>query len=279
MHADLDIFNSINSGQVFLWRREDRRWLGVNGDDVLEIDERGDPSSLKKSARDFFRLDDDYAKILADISRDPVVRNSVGRYRGLRLLRQDPFQCYITFIVSANSSIPNIKTRLERLCSVFGKEAGAGQDRLCLFPTPQKLAKAPISELLSCGLGYRAKFVKSASELVSEGRLDLESLRRLSYEEARAGLVGVAGIGNKVADCIMLFSLEKLDAFPLDTWILKALDRFYAGKFRTGKSLTDGRYLRLHEEIGGHFGEYAGFAQQFLFKTIRDQSQKRWLQN
>jgi len=279
MHADLDVFNSINSGQVFLWKREDRRWHGVNGNDVLEVDERGDPSALKKTARDFFRLDDDYAKMLADISRDPVVRSSVGRYRGLRLLRQDPFQCYITFIVSANSSIPNIKTRLERLCSVFGKEARAGQDRLCLFPTPQRLAKAPISELLSCGLGYRAKFVKSASELVSEGRLDLESLRGLSYEEARAELVGVAGIGNKVADCVMLFSLEKLDAFPLDTWILKALDSRYAGRFRTGKSLTDGRYLRLHGEIRGHFGEYAGLAQQFLFKMIRDQSQKRWLQD
>ena len=270
--------DSVNSGQVFLWKRSGRRWFGINGTDVLEVGEDPDWGSVDGKTREFFRLDDAYGRILRDISRDPVVRRCVERYRGLRLLRQDPFQCYISFIVSSNSNIPNIKSRLEMLCSRFGGRAKRGQETLRLFPGPRRLARATIPELRACGLGYRAGFVKGAAEQVSEGRLELEPLKRACYGEAKDRLLEVPGVGGKVADCIMLFSLERMDAFPMDTWILRVLERQYAGRFLVGgKTLTPKRYGRLHEEAREHFGEYAGYAQQFLFKMARDQDRRKWL--
>ena len=270
--------DSVNSGQVFLWKRSGRRWFGINGTDVLEVGEDPDWGSVDGKTREFFRLDDAYGRILGDISRDPVVARCVKRYRGLRLLRQDPFQCYISFIVSSNSNIPNIKSRLEMLCSRFGGRARRGQETLRLFPGPRRLARARIPELRACGLGYRAGFVKGAAERVSEGRLELEPLKRAGYGEAKDRLLEVPGVGGKVADCIMLFSLERMDAFPMDTWILRVLERQYAGRFRIGgKTLTPKRYARLHEEAREHFGEYAGYAQQFLFKMARDQDRRKWL--
>jgi len=278
MSGEVSVSDSINSGQVFLWRNENRTWLGVNGEDVLEVGADGGESSLDERCREFFRLDDDYGKILRDISRDGLVRQGVKRYRGLRLLRQDPFQCYISFIVSSNSSIPNIKTRLERLCRRFGKKATVRENALHLFPSPKRLACASQSELLGCGLGYRAGFVKAAAAQVFEGQIGLQELGRSDYPQAKAALTAVPGIGGKVADCIMLFSLEKLEAFPLDTWTLKVLGRHYPEKFSlAGRSLTEKRYETAHSEIVRHFGKYSGYSQQFLFKMIRDQSRRRWL--
>ena len=278
MFREVSISNSINSGQVFLWKNENQTWFGINGEDILEVNENKNESDLDEKSREFFRLDDDYKKVLKSISKDSHVKQSVEKYQGLRLLRQDPFQCYISFIVSSNSNIPNIKTRLERLCKKFGKKVKVKENTFHLFPTPKKLANSSQSELLECGLGYRAKFVKAASIQVFERQIDLKSLRKSNYQETRTGLTAIPGIGNKVADCIMLFSLEKLDAFPLDTWILKVLNKYYSEKFSIeGKSLTEKKYETTHNEIVKHFGKYSGYSQQFLFKLIRDQNQKKWL--
>ncbi len=276
MPEEINVSDSINSGQVFLWKSGRGLWHGINGEDVLEICEDGPPPD--GAGREFFRLDDDYEEILRDISRDGQVRRGVRKYRGLRLLRQDPFQCYISFIVSSNSNIPNIRTRLERLCKKFGKRVRIRQDGFHVFPSPRRLAGASQAELLECGLGYRAGFVKAASEKVLEKQIDLEDLGKSGYREARDALTAVPGIGGKVADCIMLFSLEKLDAFPLDTWILRALNTYYSEKFSPGgTSLTAKRYEAIRGEVVGHFGRHCGYSQQFLFKMIRDQSRRRWL--
>lgn len=279
MPGEINVPDTINSGQVFLWKRGDGGvWRGVNGEDVLEVDEEAGESSLDEAGRGFFRLDDDYGGILREISRDGAVGRGVRRYGGLRLLRQDPFQSYISFVVSANSGIPSIRTRLERLCARFGRRAETGRGSVRLFPSPGALAGASQAELLGCGLGYRARLVKAAAEHVRGGRIDLGSLRGAGYGAAQGELLGVPGIGRKVADCIMLFSLERLDAFPLDTWILRALDEFYPGGFSTGgRSMTGRRYDVLHGEAVGRFGRYAGYAQQFLFKLIRDQNRMGWL--
>lgn len=277
----VDIGNTINSGQVFLWERDGSRWRGVDGQDVLEVEGAGGVESMDERERLFFRMDDDYDGILGEISADEVVGRCVRRYGGLRLLRQDPFQCCITFIVSSNSSIPNIRSGLQRLCKRMGRPVRAGGDTLHLFPTPGRIARAPLSDLLQCGIGYRAKFVKGTSRIIHEGAVDLEQMRGWGYGEAGERLKEAPGIGNKVADCIMLFSLDKLEAFPLDTWMLKVLDMFYPGRFAGpgagAKSLTDKRYESLHAEITKHFGVHAGYAQQFLFKMIRDENKKRWV--
>lgn len=235
-------------------------------------------SSLEKDRFDFFRKDDDMGKILRDISKDGTIRSAAKKFSGLRLLRQDPFQCYISFIVSSNSSIQNIRSSLYRICEKFGKKTTFRGMKFHLFPEPKKLAKASNAELSSCGLGYRVPFVKKAAASVADGDIDLDFLRKADYQTARDALLGIFGIGNKVADCIMLFSLDKLESFPLDRWILRSLQNYYPDRFSfDGKTLTDRKYRALHSELVEHFGKYAGYSQQFLFKAIREENQKKWL--
>lgn len=275
----INIDHSINSGQVFLWERIQNTWYGINGHDVLSISEKPfKMSSFTHNSLDFFREDDDFSEIIQSISKDKIVRDAAKRYPGLRLLRQDPFQCYISFIVSSNSNIQKIRYALEELCKKFGKEIDFDEKKFYLFPEPETLENASIKELERCGLGYRAKSVKEASTAVVKGQINFDFLKKTNYQNAKDILLDVYGIGNKVADCILLFSLEKLEAFPIDRWILKILEKYYSDKFQIdGKSLTEKKYNQIHEKIVNHFGPYAGYSQQFLFKMEREINQKRWL--
>ena len=270
---------SINSGQVFLWKKNEDAWYGINGTDVLAVNEN--PFQLKlysQKSCDFFREKDDFREIIRNITKDKVVRKAVKQFPGLRLLRQDPFQCYISFIVSSNSNIQRIKLILQRLCKKYGKKIIVNKKEFFLFPEPKILSTASKHDLLNCGLGYRTRAVKEASLAVSLGEIDFNFLKKTSYENAKEILLQVYGIGNKVADCILLFSLEKLEAFPIDRWMIRILKKYYDKKFQIDtKSLTDKKYVELHEQIVNHFGPYAGYSQQFLFKMERDLNQKRWL--
>ncbi|MEM2160108.1 MAG: DNA repair protein [Candidatus Nitrosotenuis sp.] len=276
----VNVDHTINSGQVFLWEKFGTTWYGINGLDILSVDEN-DPQVIRSYQGyeyDLFREGDNFAKVIKSISKDAVIKNAAKRFAGLRLMRQDPFQCYISFIVSSNSSIQNIRLTLQRLARKFGAKATFDKKEFFLFPEPQTLADASKSDLLSCGLGYRALFVKNAALLVKEKQIDFEHLKKANYNTAKEALLEVFGIGNKVADCILLFSLEKIDAFPLDRWIVRSLQQNYPGKFSfEGKTLTDKKYNTLHQQIVEHFGPYAGYCQQFLFKLIRESNQKKWL--
>lgn len=275
MKIDLD--QTINSGQVFLWKKLDNVWYGVDGQNVFAASQTN-TSSLEMDTIDFFRKGDDLEKILRDISKDGAIKAAVKKFAGLRLLRQDPFQCYISFIVSSNSSIQNIRSSLYKICEKFGKKTTFRGMRFHLFPEPKKLARASNAELLSCGLGYRVPFVKKAAISAAENKIDFDFLKKTDYQTAKDALLGVFGIGNKVADCIMLFSLDKMESFPLDRWILRSLQNYYPGRFSfDGKTLTDKKYQTLHSELVEYFGKHAGYSQQFLFKTIRDENQKKWL--
>ena len=274
----INLDSTINSGQVFLWKKHDDFWYGVDGNKVLCIN--SDDLKIKSSGKkaDFFRESDDIKKILNSLKKDMVVKNAISQNIGLRLLRQDPFQCYISFIVSSNSNIQNIKSTLNKLSKKFGERIEFDKKEFFLFPTPASLATASKTELLECGLGYRADFVKKAANEVDLGKIDFRLLKKMSYDDAKEALIKIFGIGNKVADCIMLFSLEKLEAFPLDTWMLKILRKYYEDVFQiTGKTITEKKYNTLHEKIVLHFGPYAGYSQQFLFKMERDAFHKKWL--
>jgi len=275
MQINLD--QTINSGQVFLWKKQGDIWYGVDGQNAFAASQ-AKIDSLEKDGLDFFRKGDDLEEIFKEISKDGTIRSAVKKFSGLRLLRQDPFQCYISFIVSSNSSIQNIRSSLYRICEKFGKNTAFHGTKFHLFPEPKRLARASNAELLSCGLGYRAEFVKKAATSVAEGEIDFDFLKKADYQAARDALLGVFGIGNKVADCILLFSLDKMESFPLDRWILRSLQNYYPSKFSfEGKTLTDKKYQTLHSELVGYFGRYAGYSQQFLFKAIRDENQKKWL--
>ena len=276
----INLEHTINSGQVFLWEKIGTKWYGVNGTDILSIDESSpnNIASYQKQKYDFFRQGDDFEKILKTISKDSIIKKATKQFPGLRLLRQDPFQCYISFIVSSNSSIQNIRLTLQKMTKKFGQKVTFDKKEFHLFPEPKKLANAERSELASCGLGYRVPFVKNASILVKDGIIDFDALKKSNYHAAKESLLQIFGIGNKVADCILLFSLEKLESFPLDRWIIRSLQQYYPGRFSfEGKTITKNKYQTLHQEIVQYFGPYAGYCQQFLFKLIRESNQKKWL--
>ena len=274
----IDVENSINSGQVFLWKKNNEFWYGVNGQDVLQIDENAKIKSLKNHKTDFFRSSDDFDGIIKSISKDKVVKDAVKKYPGLRIIKQDPFQCLISFIVSSNSNIQKIKTNLENISQKFGERIEFKNQEFFLFPESETLSKASINEIKKCGVGYRANFIKEASKIFSSKEIAIEDLKNCTYEDAKKKISKIPGIGNKVADCILLFSLDKLESFPLDRWIIRILEKYYSERFQIEtKTITDKQYEILHQKIVNHFGPYAGYSQQFLFKMERENFQKKWL--
>ena len=277
-YSIINLENTINSGQVFLWTKQKEFWYGINGQDILKINNLGKIISYSNKKYDFFRNTDDMKKIIKSISKDKTTKIAVKKYLGLRLIRQDPFQCFISFIVSSNSNIQKIKSSLEKISIKFGKKIQFDNKEFYMFPEPKKIANATIQEIQNCGVGYRAKFIIDAAKMVESRQIDFDQLKKSNYQNARETILTVPGIGNKVADCILLFSLDKLEAFPLDRWIIRILKKYYLEKFELEtKSITEKQYNTLHEKIVKHFGPYAGYAQQFLFKMERENYQKKWL--
>jgi len=274
----INVESTINSGQVFLWNKIGRKWYGVDGENILVIDEKTTKFSKNQKEFIFFRENDNFEEILSYLKKDKVVKKALGTFPGIRLLRQDPFQCYISFIVSSNSNIPNIKTRLQNLCKKFGRQKKIESKEFFVFPEAKVISKASISEILGCGVGYRAKAIKNASDMVVKNEIDFENLKKMNYHDAKQELLKVLGIGNKVADCILLFSLEKSEAFPLDRWMLRILQKYYSNRFQlTTKTITNNSYDDIHQKIVEYFGKYAGYSQQYLFKMERELYNKNWL--
>lgn len=274
----IDIDNSINSGQVFLWQKSKNYWYGIDGQNILKINQKGKIKSMQNMKTSFLRENDDIEKIIKSVSKDKTIKKAVKKYEGLRIFNQDPFQCMISFIISSNSNIQKIKSSLEKISRKFGKKMAIEDQEFFLFPKPEKIAKASISEIKTCGVGYRAPFIKEAAKMVTEKKINFEYLKNSDYDETKRNLRLIPGIGNKVADCIMLFSLNKLDAFPLDTWMIKILEKYYSKEFQIEtKTITEKQYEILHEKIVDYFGPYCGFAQQFLFKMERENYEKKWL--
>ncbi len=277
-YSVINLENTINSGQVFLWTKQKEFWYGINGQDILKINNLGKITFHSKKKYDFFRNIDDIEKIIKSISKDKTTKIAVKKYLGLRLIRQDPFQCFISFIVSSNSNIQKIKSSLEKISTKFGKKIQFDNKEFYMFPEPKKIANATIQEIQNCGVGYRAKFIIDAAKMVESRQIDFDQLKKSNYQNAKETILTVPGIGNKVADCILLFSLDKLEAFPLDRWMIRILKKYYLEKFELEtKSITEKQYNILHEKIVKHFGPYAGYAQQFLFKMERENYQKKWL--
>jgi len=275
----INIRETINSGQIFLWENYGNEWFVIDGQDVIIAKQT--PFSVftfSKNTKNFFREDDNYGKILKNITRDKIVKKATGNYPGLRVTRQDPFQCCISFIVSSNSNIPNIRMRLQKLCKKFGAKVRFQKRNFFLFPEPKKLANATLQDLQECKLGYRSKYVLDTSRLIASGEIDFDELKKMNYDQDKELLLKLPGIGDKVADCIMLFSLEKLDAFPLDTWMVKILQKYYSGNFcMDKKTVSKKRYQSIRQNVLEHFGKYAGYSQQFLYKMERDLNEKKWL--
>lgn len=295
-----DYFNpelTINSGQMFLWQKIRDAWYGIHTDRVLKLsieDQSNDQDASRIKYESFpedsgwekklFRMDDDIGRILNTISFDPLVRNSIMRYRGLRVMRQDPIQCMFSFLCASNINIQRIRKILFNLCRQFGKKITVNGDQFFTFPRPRDLHEANISELVTCGTGYRAKSIKMLATKIHDREINPIELTRMRYEDAKRALLDIYGIGDKTADCILLFSLEKLEAFPIDTWIARILSHNYelpVGEKKTGingqkHQLTHQQYRYLSSHMRMHFGIYAGYAQQYLYYYSRHIAGRKW---
>lgn len=265
---------TLNSGQVFLWYRHGNLWYGVNGSIILRVDDSGNiESSGSDTPPDFFRNSDDIPSVMESLSQISHLRDVIDRYPDMRITRQAFFQCVISFVVSSNSNIPRIRQNLQTICDTFGDVIHMDGMEFSTFPRPDVLASADIAEITSCGTGYRSGYIQRTSAAICDGFLRPDELRRMPYKEARQSLTQLSGVGNKVADCIMLFSLDFLEAVPMDRWLVRVLHTQY-GIGDGSMPGTDRAYDTLHDLAVRLFGPYAGYAQQYLFKMIREDSGK-----
>ncbi len=259
-------------------------WYGIDSDRVLKISISEDgvefasfPESGSWEHR-FFRLDDDLESVGMNLASDSLVGDLMRKYSGLRILSQDPEQCMFSFVCASNTNIPMIRRMLYNIARKLGKSIMYDGIEFFTFPSASIIDKASVGELRSCGLGYRAKAVKAVATKLVNGELDLGELRRSTYHDAKVQLLQVYGIGNKIADCILLFSLDKIEAFPIDVWIARALSRHYQSLYdcRIGEKLTPCQYENISGRMRDYFGRYAGYAQQYLYYDIRMDSGKTW---
>lgn len=258
---NFDIAATLECGQVFRYRREGngyfvcslgrRAFLYYDGDDVaIESDDA-------EYFANYFDLAADYGAIEKTLSAFPELRSAVEYGKGIRILRQDLFEATMSFIVSANNNIARIKGIIERLCDRYGTDKGGYR----AFPTPTELARATVDELKEIGLGYRAEYIYESCR--DFARVE-EELRHADAPRAHEILLTMKGVGPKVADCIVLFGLHLTRSYPVDTWIFKASS---TPQLDTPAKVRD-YYL-------DRYGEYAGFAQQYIFYEARSQAKKR----
>jgi len=280
---------TLECGQAFRWEKIGEWWYGVvrrcavkarQKNDVLEVYTY--PEKLNsKFWKSYFRLDDDLPKIYSLIVKDEYIRAAVKRFKGLRLLRQEPWECLISYICATNKNIPGIKNMILNVSRKFGERLLFDGFEFYAFPTPLSLANARVEELRVCKLGFRAEPVLKVSREVNAGELDLKALGKLNYEEAKAELMKLPGVGPKVADCVLLFSLDKLEAFPIDVWMKRIIMNYYAEHFDRAfvektsnkKSLTRSEYDKISFFGRKYFGSFVGYAQEYLYHFERSKLQ------
>ena len=279
--------HTLNCGQLFRWKKLDDWWYGTVADRVIKIKQCNErlifqvfPETKKHGfIENYLRLDDDLASILSEINKDENIREAIRLFCGLRLCRQEPWECLISYICATYKSIPAIKRMINSICIQFGKKLAFDLYTFYTFPKPEDLAQVSIEELRSCGVGFRAERVLETTKIVDSGELALESLKNMDYLEAKRTLLGLPGVGHKVADCVLLFSLEKLEAFPIDVWMKRAATSLYACHFDSSfikRVASKGSPTpKEYETIGSfgrqYFGRYAGYAQEYLFHLLRTQ--------
>jgi N-glycosylase/DNA lyase len=275
---DYDLTATLESGQAFRWNLVDGGWTGVIGNHWVRL--QGDRFSIIAQAAEpvsdwgwlanYLQLNLDLGSVITTFPDDEPMRTAVLACRGLRLLRQDPWECLASFILSSTKQIVQIRQIISLLCERFGEPlpAAAGYPQTFAFPSPARLARLMESELRACKMGFRAPYLLETARIVAEGKLDLERLRALPVEIARDELIKLPGVGRKIADCVLLFAYGFQSAFPVDVWVIKALQKLYFPKRR-----ASAKRLRHFSET--HFGPNAGYAQQYLFHYMRTKHGKR----
>lgn len=270
--CDYDLAATLDSGQVFRWRQNGDFWDGVVGRHFVRLRQTGSgihattPAPVENWSwlHEFLQTEIDLAAVLKAFPADEPMNAAVASCRGLRLLRQDPWECLASFILSSTKQIVQIRQIVSLLCGRFGEAVTvpSGEKPVFTFPSAGKIASASESELRDCKMGFRAPGLLAAAQLIDGGKFDLEKLRALSYAEARHQLMTLRGVGGKIADCVLLFAYGFDSAFPVDVWIERALQELYFPRRRANQK-------RLQKFAATHFGPHAGYAQQYLFHYMR----------
>ena len=262
----LSFKDTLNCGQVFRFVAHERGYLVFSGDRCAYCYEDGDTAFIDGDDYffDYFDLSRDYSRIVDAAKSFGFEKLSLAadNHSGLRILKQDKFEALISFVVSQNNNIPRIKGIIERLCAAYGEKKTFKGLEYYAFPKPEALAKAPLPELKAAGLGYRDEYVKLTASLVASGEIDLDELSEKDTASLRKALVGIKGIGAKVADCVVLFGFNHTDAFPVDTWIEKIYREDFCGTLTDRKKISD-YFVDL-------FKDNSGYVQQYLFYAKRE---------
>ncbi|ELY53076.1 DNA-3-methyladenine glycosylase family protein [Natronococcus jeotgali] len=280
LSGGLDLYRTLESGQTYLWRRTDGAMYGgapapdewyytvVDGA-VVRVRSRNGVLEWESSieadplVRRLLRLEDDLEAIVAAAPDDPLLDEAYAAHRGMRLVDDPPFGTLISFICSAQMRVDRIHGMVSALARQYGEPVAFDGATYHAFPTPERLAAATEGELRELGLGYRAPYVVRTAEMVADGEAHPAEARELEYEDAREFLKRFVGVGDKVADCVLLFSLGFDQAVPLDTWLKTAIEEHYPDCDRGSYAATS---RALRERFGG---EYAGYAQTYVFHHLR----------
>jgi len=263
--APIDLDLTLGCGQTFRWERGlDGSWSGVLQDQAIRlrqieglIQAEATPGreDVSESILEFLRSQDDIARIQSKLRKDRVLAPGIKRMQGLRIVKLDEWECLISYVLATYANIPRIMKMVEALAANYGDPITRMRRS---FPNRSQLSRAKAKDLAKLGLGYRAKYIEALCELFDDE--SLSTLSRVPYENLRRELVELPGVGNKVADCVSLFGFGRLESFPIDLWIERALKRLYR---------QTGTYNHLRGFAASRFGEYAGYAQEYLYHNER----------
>ncbi len=271
--TDFSLKYTLESGQSFRWDRIDNAYYGVVEGRILKISQAGtilcvesstdeDEASFVSYLRHYLDIGRDVLKILAEVNNDAYMHRAIEKLWGMRILNQELWETVASFILSQNNNVPRIRGIIRRLSERFGEPLTLAGYVAYSFPSPEALATATNEALLACGTGYRSNYLQDAARAVVRGELSLTALQQMSYPEAKRVLMRQNGIGEKVADCICLFSLGHLAALPIDVWIKRIFETLYLRRRAT--------HREIREFAHSYFGDGVGYAQQYLFHYVHE---------
>lgn len=268
--SDFNPVHIFECGQAFRWNWDGKGYVGIVRDKPLRVLWENDAVILENASledyrklwEDYFDLKRNYAHIKRELSKDDIMKEAVRYGWGIRILNQDPWETLISFIISANNAISRIKRSIESISKKFGRAVYWDGREFYTFPEPERLASASEEELLDCGVGYRASYIIKTAKMVYNQEIDLWNIKNMKYEDALKTMLKFYGVGPKVADCVLLFSMGKREAFPVDVWVQRVMETLYFGKGATP--------AKIKSFAKDKFGELAGYAQQYLFYYARE---------
>lgn len=274
---DFNLGHTLECGQVFRWdKTAPSQYEGVVGSEILRVRAEKEGLLVETSGsrigppciKSYFDLNLDLAYIYNKICKDKHIKAAVSRFKGLRIIRQQLWECTASFIISSYNNIPRIKGIIYNLSRCSGKPLVLDGKTNYSFPDPHVIADLSISGLKGCGTGFRAPYLKKAARAFLEGKVTEKVLAKLPYDEAKGILMGLDGIGDKVADCVLLYSAHRFEAFPVDVWIKRVMECLYFKGKKTGEK-------KIRQFAGEYFGQYAGYAQQYLYHCARCERSKQ----